>query len=143
VTVIVALPDRMLSDSICSTDDATFPCTKILRHKASLVGVAGKNRSIEKFVRWYMKTGGKTMLDFNELDDGGDSFSVIVLNKRGIWYYEDCSMPDLVTRGYHGCGSGWAATHGAMRAGATPRQAIEIACSISPGCGLPVQEFIL
>lgn len=149
MTVIVATRTTMYSDSKVTQDEGGFPASKIFRHQGALVGVAGKTRSIEKFYRWFVK-GSKGMLDFNEAEEGGDSFSVIVLNKRGIWFYDDCSLPDLVDREYHGCGVGWPPAQAALllatRLGEPldPRGAIEIACEVSPNsCGLPVREFSL
>jgi hypothetical protein len=142
MTVIVATKTAMYSDSSCTVGDSYYPCYKIVRYKGELLGVAGKNRSIEKFIRWYQGTR-KQMMDFNELEDGGDSFSVIILNKKGIFYYEDCSLRDEVLRDFHGCGTGWPAAHAALLCGKSPREAIELACKTTSGCGLPVQEFTL
>lgn len=145
MTVIVALKDRMLSDSkVSASGDTHYRAAKIYRHKDELIGVAGGNRSIEKFMRWYRGPRAK-MLDFNEAkeDDGGDRFSVIVLNRRGLWYYDDCSLPDMILGDFHGAGTGWPAAHAAMLAGADPRRAVEIACEVTTDCGPPVQEFTL
>ncbi len=138
MTVIVALPDRILSDSRCTTGDTNYPCVKVYRHKKALVGVSGDVPAIEKFLRWYMGNQKKPI----ELD-AGDSFVAIMINKRGIWEYGSSSFPDKVLREYHGCGSGWPMAHAAMIAGKSPREAIEIACQVTHGCGLPVQEFTL
>jgi hypothetical protein len=135
MTVIVALPDRMLSDSICTSGESNFPTVKVFRHKGSLVGVAGDNTQIEKFLRWYMGNQKKPL----EL---GDEFEAVVVNKRGIWDYRG-SMPDKVLRSFHGVGCGWPAAHAALLAGASPPRAVEIACQVTHLCGLPVQEFIL
>lgn len=135
MTVIVALPDRMLSDSICTSGESNFPTIKVFRHKGSLVGVAGDNAQIEKYLRWYMGNRKKPL----EL---GDEFEAVVVNKQGIWDYRG-SMPDKVLRGYHGVGCGWPAAHAALLAGADAARAIEIACQVTHLCGLPVQEFTL
>ena len=137
MTVIVALPDRMLSDSICTSGATNFPCFKIYRYKGALIGAAGSVKSIEKFLRWYKGNRKKSI----ELDSD-DDFSIVIVNKKGIWDYSG-SMPDKVLREYHGVGCGWPMAHAALVAGTSPRRAVEIACEISHLCGLPVQEFVL
>lgn len=136
MTVIVALPDRMLSDSICTNGDVNFPSVKIYRYKGALVGCAGNVPSIEKFLRWYMGPRKKPI----QLEDS-DSFAAVVVDKRGIWDYGNSSLPDKVLRDYHGIGVGWPAAHAAMLAGASAHRAIEISCQVTHLCGLPVQEF--
>jgi hypothetical protein len=136
VTVIVALPDRMLSDSICTSGETNFPTTKIFRIRGCLVGVAGDNAQIERFLRWFAGSRKKP------LEGLGDELEVVVLNKKGIWDYRG-SMPDRVTRGVHGVGTGWGFAYAAILAGADPHRAIEITCQVTHLCGLPVQEFIL
>lgn len=143
MTVIVATRKAIYSDSRCTTGSTHFPTRKVYRFKGELIGVSGENRSIEKFMRWY-RGGRRGMLDFNEAKDGGDSFSVIVLNRRGIWVYDDCSEPDeVLTRDWHAIGTGGAVAIGALAMGADARRAVEIACEHADGCGLPVQEFAL
>jgi hypothetical protein len=135
VTVIVALPDRILSDSICTTDDTNFPTAKVFRIKGALVGVAGDNTQIEKFMHWYRGSHRKHL-------EVGDEFAAVVVNRKGIFDYRG-SLPDKVTRGVHGVGCGWGYAYAAILAGKSPREAIEIACQVTHLCGLPVQEFIL
>jgi hypothetical protein len=135
VTVIVATPTAMYSDSVCTTGESNFPTLKVYRHKGALVGVAGDNAQIEKWLRWFMGDRKKPL-------EVGDEFEAVVLNKQGIWDYRG-SMPDKVLRGYHGVGCGWPAAHAALLAGACPSRSIEIACQVTHLCGLPVQEFTL
>jgi len=138
MTVIVATRDAMYSDSMCSVGDTSYPCEKIFRFRDELVGTAGNVRSIEKFMRWY-KGGRSKMLEL----EADDQFAIMVLNKRGIFVYIDCSMEDRVTRDFHSVGSGSREALAAMFAGADPKRAIEIACKVNNWCDTPVQAFSL
>ena len=138
MTVIVALRDRMLCDSCCSTGGTHFPTEKIYRYKGDLLGVAGDDKSIDKFLTWYMGSRKQPLKP-----EPDDEFDILLLNHSGIFNYGNSSLPNRVLRPYHGIGTGWGPAHAAMMCGKTPREAIEVACEIAEGCGLPVQEFLL
>jgi ATP-dependent protease HslVU (ClpYQ) peptidase subunit len=138
MTTIVVTRDAMYSDSRCTVGGMHFPCPKIFRHGKELIGTAGDNAGIETFLTWY---AGKRKKPLERLK--GSGFSVVVLNKHGIFAFGDCSFPDRVLRDFHAIGSGALCALGAMAAGADPRKAIEIACEYADGTGLPVQEFKL
>lgn len=139
MTVIIATRKAMYSDSICTTEETNYPTVKIFRVKGSLIGTAGTNKHIERFMRWYRGSHKKPFTP----EDGDDS-AIIVLDKQGrIWDWSGTSMPDEVLRDYHGAGVGWPAAHAALIMGADPPRAIEVACKVSHLCALPVQEFRL
>ena len=137
MTVIVATKTAMYSDGRCTIGSLYFPTEKVFRIGGKLVGVAGDNSAIERFLAWYRGTRKKP------IPTGEGSFSALVLTKRGLYCYEDCSLPDLVLRDWHAIGSGGAVAIGALAMGADARRAVEIACEHADGCGPPVQEFTL
>lgn len=138
MTVIVATPKAMYSDSLCTSGETNFPSIKVYRVRGELIGVAGTVSHIEHFMRWYMGTRRKP-LDVADKDD----FSAVVVNRKGIWDFHGGTMPDRVLRDYHGIGVGWAAAHAALLCGKSPTEAIEVACKVTHLCSLPVQEFKL
>jgi hypothetical protein len=138
MTCIVATKTHMYCDSKVTSGDSHFPGAKIFRVRDDIVGTAGNNQGIEKFLRWY---SGKR---HKPLEPGkSDNFDIIVLTHDGIFSFANCSFPDKVDRDFHVVGTGGSLAHAAMLAGASPRRAVEIACEISNGCGLPVQELSL
>jgi len=128
----------MYSDSMVSADETFYRSRKIYRYKGELIGVSGNCDSIEKFLRWYRGSRAKQLELMSD-----DKFDAVVVNRRGIFMYPGCTLPDPVIDEYHFAGSGAPAARAAMLAGASPRQAIEIACQVMNGCGLPVQEELL
>jgi hypothetical protein len=138
MTCIVATRTHIYADSKCSTGDTHYPTPKIFRVGDDLVGTAGNNQGIERFLAWY---GGKRKRPLQR--DKNDHFDCVVVTRDGIFAYGGCSFPDLVQRDFHIVGNGGKLAHAAMVAGASPRRAVEIACEISNDCGLPVQELAL
>lgn len=91
-----------------------------------LVGFSGRSRDMETFRLW-LENGG----DIPKLDD----FSAIVLQPDGIGRFYDgnqhwtpCPFPTAI-------GTGAELALGAMEAGATPTEAVEIACQHDPFSG--------
>lgn len=137
MTVIVATREGMWSDSNCTTGNIYYPTEKIYRIGGKLVGVAGDNLAIERFLVWFRGTRKKPIAT------GEGSFSALVLTKRGLFCYEDCSLPDMILRDWHAIGTGGGVAIGALAMGADAHAAVEIACEHADGCGPPVQEFTL
>ncbi len=76
---------------------------------------------------------------------GGDChWSLLVMSKRdGLTYYSDNVPYPLVVLPPFAIGSGADYAMGAMKHGASPRQAAEIACELCVSCGGPVQVLDL
>jgi hypothetical protein len=135
VTVIVASCKGMIADSKCTAGDSSYRSKKIIRWKGEIIGVAGSNPGIEKFLFWYRGKRDKPIT----LDDD-ENFEVIVVNKRGMFTYGNSSLPDPVVDEFYFAGNGNLAAKAAMLAGADMRRAVEIACEVVEACGLPIQE---
>jgi hypothetical protein len=129
----------MWSDSKVTVDDLSYKAQKIITVRGDIVGCAGKTQSIEKWLHWYR---GSRRKPIELLDD--DDVDVLVLSKGGLYVYNDSSYREmLVDERYVAIGAGAPIAYGALDFGATPREAIEIACARSVSCGLPVQEYLL
>jgi hypothetical protein len=137
MTVIVATKTAMYCDSRCTSGETHFATEKVFRIRGSLVGTAGDSNAIERFLFWFK--GSRT----KAIEKGDGTFTVLVLNKKGLFLFEDCSMPDPIKDPWYAIGSGGSVAIGALAMGAAAGRAVEIACEHADGCGLPVQEFTL
>lgn len=92
----------------------------------SLLGCAGDSVDVEAFVKW-LASGGKR-------PKPSDKFSALHLTQDGLFYYSEtgdgipCDPPFAI-------GSGCEVAMGAMDAGATPQEAVELASERDPFTG--------
>ena len=139
MTTIVATKKAMYADSkVTVSDGLSFPTHKIFRLRGSLIGTAGNNPGIEKFMEWF-KGNQKKPIELAKTD----SFQILVLNHNGLFCFGNSSFPDQVLRDWHAIGEGAGVAMGAMAAGADPKRAVEIACELCNGSGAPVQVYEL
>jgi hypothetical protein len=138
VTVIVSTDRGMWADSKCGGGNGGFPTEKIFRYRGELIGTAGNNNGIQRFMLWYRGSRKKPITA-----EDGEDWEIIVLNRRGIFTYANTSFCDRVLRPFHAVGCGRGEALAALLAGASPHRAVEIACEINDGCGPPVQAFTL
>jgi hypothetical protein len=131
MTTITADAKRglMACDSMASTGDAWWPCTKVYRAGDALVGGAGDVVAVRQFVAWYLD-GQRT-----PKPKIPDSFCCLVLNPEGLFYWASNLVPVPIERGFHAIGSGGNAALGAMLAGANVKKAVEIACQVDTASG--------
>lgn len=146
MTVLIASKRGIWADSKVTNEETSYRATKIIRWRGELIGMSGSNPGIERFLFWYrtkrcepIERPPKTEGD----KDDENCFEIVVVSRRGVYAFGDCSFPDLVLDEYYYGGDGAAAAQAAMVAGADPRRAIEIACQVVSSCGLPVQEELL
>lgn len=128
MTTIVCNRDEMAGDTlICSDTKAT--ATKVFRHKGNCIGVAGSYIDCLEFVRWWKSGAKDEPPETQEVD-------ALVLTKDGrILMFNQHHMFFELEDEFAAIGSGGAAALGAMHAGATPRQAIQIAGLVDPATG--------
>lgn len=89
----------------------------------SVIGVAGTTFIIDAFVRWYNDRDRPEQFDAKT-----DNFEALILKPDGtVWCYDqhgncyEAGAPSAI-------GSGSGVAYGAMAAGATPAEAVRIAC---------------
>ena len=138
MTTIVATRDGIYADSKCTVGELHYPEDKVYRIGKNLIGVAGDNAGIEVFLRWWCGNRKKPL----ELGKG-QSFTALVVSKHGIWIYGNCSLGDKLKRDWHAIGSGAGVAIGAIRMGASPQEAIRIACEETNFSGAPVEFWPL
>jgi hypothetical protein len=139
VTVIVATREGMWCDSKVSAGGLNYPSEKVFRYKGDMIATAGNDTGIEKWLHWFKGDRKKPLTDIGT----DDSFTVLVLNKEGLFIYDDCSLRNRITRDWHAIGDGAIAAAAALKMGATPHRAVEIACELVDSCGLPVEAHKL
>jgi ATP-dependent protease HslVU (ClpYQ) peptidase subunit len=110
--------------------------SKIVRVRNELIGMAGLKEGSLLFVEWYK--GDRKQRPQIKID-----FSVIVLNEKGIFLYQEYFVCIKVRHDFYALGSGAEAALGAMHAGASPKEAVEIACKVNMNTGLPVRVYNL
>lgn len=128
----------MVSDSKVTMEGEAgsriYQAQKIVEKNGDFIGCAGSNEYIEKFMKWYGSKRKKPTLPKDA------DFEALILKKDGrLLLYDETLTCDSITDPYYAIGSGGAAAHGALHAGATLEQAVEIACRIDPYSGLPIQ----
>jgi hypothetical protein len=142
VTTIVAAKNRLVSDSKITQEtrngDSYFEGPKIVGKRSALIGVAGDSILGDKFIGWY-GTKKKKPTGFGK----GADFEALVLEEDGIYHFDEYLSRNKISREWYAIGSGSHAALGALYAGKTPEEAVEIACKVDPHSGLPLQVMNL
>ena len=131
----------MAADTRVSVGDVCFPGTKIFRIGEAVVGIAGEGIAMMKFMYWAMAGFQAEALPEVSKDDG--EFSALVLNKDGLFAYDDSFWPEKIRRDFHAIGSGGAAALAAMMLGQSAANAVGIACQIDLNSGPPIDTLKL
>ncbi len=135
MTVIVANRMTMSGDSMTVQGG-----TVVGRHRKvhavrdMIVGYAGDVDSGIAFLDW-CKRG---MSSKSKPRDLSEEFTGLVLDGSGLYVYTYLLVPIRIEEGFWAIGGGAQAAMGAMRMGATPKKAVEIACAVAPDCAGPV-----
>lgn len=125
----------MVSDSKATCGDTWVPCTKVHRVGGALIGTAGSEADIQRWLKWWGRGRRGARPDVED-------FSALVLNKDGVLH----ALPGSemrIERGFHAVGTGGNAALGALMAGADPAEAVRIACLVDANSGGEVQVFRL
>lgn len=138
----IAFKDGILAADSRSTSnyyDRVHRCQKLFRKTTKdgaevIIATAGENAPGLVFVEWY-GSGKKPPL---KLLDGDADFCCLVLTKKGLFEFDKWCHGEEVMDPFYAVGCGATAALGAMHAGATAEQAVEIACRIDPFTGPPV-----
>lgn len=146
MTTIVCTRDAMYADSNVVDGTSVFKAQKIYLIRGKLVGCAGDNPMIHFFLDAFRRGVKRVRMSPEHragIAEGDRDFSALVVDDQGIWHYDDAFTADLVQEPFMAIGSGGDAARGALIAGATPEQAVEIACQIDSGSRGPVQMLKL
>lgn len=140
MTTIAANLESMAADSLTATEDGLIVderTEKITRINGCIIGCEGDDDYISLFLDWFRK--GQDLEDRPELEHG--EFAAIVLRPHGLLvkYFAGC-FPVAHNADWLTLGAGCDIAAGAMACGATPRQAVEVACKLNVWTGGEVVE---
>ena len=134
MTIICCSRTEMAADSQISDGDLARKCEKIHKINGEIIGFAGEAQDGLAFIDWFRK--GKP----DDKPELSDDFSGVMLTKSGqILEYESKLYPRKVLEKTYAIGNGSHVAIGAMEMGASPEQAVKIACKWIDGCKLPVK----
>lgn len=135
MTTVVADTRRgiIVSDNQCTVNanGMISSCQKVYKitkgpHKGHVIGSAGHECSGLLFVDWYTKGSPREKIELGWEDEKCD---ILVLTPKGLFMADHWCVLYPVEEPYMAIGSGAQAAMGALDAGATAEQAIEIACA--------------
>lgn len=143
MTTICANLKEMCADSALSWDiDVMIISGKIEVVNHEIVGCAGHEPHIQRFLRWF-RAPTPEWPEIDNVDDDDKGFLALVLNDRGLWIYGNSFVPARITEGHAAIGSGALAARAALHHGKSPRVAIETACLYDKNSKLPVERITL
>lgn len=153
MTTIAAKDGTMASDARCTNDDASFATrmSKVFRlDNKALLGCSG-DADCRDVIALLNKATLKKLPSRAELAATRTDFGGLMLFPNGTLYYIDIQQlpnsPDWVAsvveckERFAAVGSGAAYALGAMAAGRSAKQSVEIACRFDTMSGPPVTEY--
>ncbi len=127
MTVIAANREMMAGDTRSTHDEIVVGThRKVHVVRDMLVGYAGCMDSGIMFLGWCKRGMGSR----GKPGDLTPEFTGLILDESGLYEYKGFLVPILIERDFWAIGSGAQAALGAMRMGADPAEAVEIACAI-------------
>lgn len=139
MTTIACDRRMMAADSKASAGDIEFRVKKIFRVKrrdpmgSALIGVCGAYDKAMLFIHWY--ENGAPLYDRPDL---GGSVTALVLDRSGIYRYEDQGYPIKIEDDFAAAGTGAPAAMAVMTLNKNPGEAVWIATKVDPASGPPV-----
>ena len=135
MTIIAANREVMVGEMrIVHDENVVGKHLKVHLVKDRIVGYAGCMDSGIMFLGW-CKRGMNSRSKPRDLDE---NFTGLILDESGLYEYKSFLVPIRIDQDFWAIGSGAQAALGAMHMGASPEEAVKIACEIAPDCGGPV-----
>jgi ATP-dependent protease HslVU (ClpYQ) peptidase subunit len=125
---------EIAADSMVSLDAAHYSVIKLRKGASSVFGAAGEWDACLKFL---------AALETNNLAELETDVTLLELRRDGLWVYEGCITPAKIKNDFYAIGTGANFAIAAMHMGATPTEAVEIACLYDPSSRGPVDTFKL
>lgn len=140
MTVIAWDGTSLAADKQCTMGYLKYEVTKIFRiDENRVVAFAGNQSECLMLLDWYRKGEDPTTWPSFQKKD---NYSRIISAEYGVLYYREENPVKIRFEGKNiAFGSGNECAMGAMAAGATAKEAVEIANIISEGCGFGVDSF--
>jgi ATP-dependent protease HslVU (ClpYQ) peptidase subunit len=143
MTTVVWYKGLLVADKKVSDGNYQTSVTKIRRAGNELVAVAGGWDKAQVLFQWVAK--GRKERDYPEFQDTEAWVDLLVIDKDGqAWLYNRHSVPMKIEKLPFVMGSGGNYAAGALAAGATPQEAVEIASRFDPstGFGMDVLKYV-
>lgn len=129
----------MAGDQKVTDEDTHFRNKKIFRVGDAIVGAAGEAAAISRFLEWLHDGQEYEPPKFKK----DTELDVLVLTPAGLFTYGwDCRAEEILDP-FYAIGTGKQAALAAMHLGATPEQAVEIACKVDNATGGPIDVLEL
>ncbi len=128
----------MAAERHFSLDGTFFYAPKLWRSKGAIYSSCGNQPDWLLFKRWLMK---RRRGAFPPVDK--DTFSVLKLDKKGIWFIDESGEGTLMDNDYFALGSGQLGALVALGLGCDPAQAVTETIRHSEGSGGPVDVMTL
>lgn len=134
MTTIIATPTEIIGDRQLTDADTICHIDKIFAIRGSLIGFAGDYAQALKFLEWFKNTRAKKRVDYpNDLDD----FEAIEISKEGLFLWGENGISYQPNEPFWAIGSGRGYALGALAAGSSVKEAMEIAVRYDPYTGGP------
>jgi ATP-dependent protease HslVU (ClpYQ) peptidase subunit len=136
MTTIAATRHALAGDTMVHIESigATYPAIKVRRIKGNPCGAAGDAGDCTRMLDW-AETGfaEKKRPKFTCPPGAPDEAMLLILQADGIYLMtQNDPYPEQIAADYYAIGSGGPAALGALYAGATLEQAMDIACVVDP-----------
>jgi hypothetical protein len=129
MTTVVASLTMLAADTRVDEDGVGTHATKLYRMGDSIIGVAGDNEGILRFIEWWPHREERLLKIPKRLD-----WSALVLTPTGILWYENAGIPDVCREQWAAIGTGKTVALAAMDTMKVlgrkpdPRVAVRVAC---------------
>jgi ATP-dependent protease HslVU (ClpYQ) peptidase subunit len=136
---IVAYKDGVLAGDKLNVHGSRYAMiTKIRKINGELIGIAGPTILATLLFEWIEKHKFQAdLFPEGQKEKDGNICTVIRITKdKKIFIYENSSTPWLCENEFYALGSGCEYAMGAMAAGATAKEAVEICGKWAPLCGV-------
>ena len=125
---------EIAADSMVSGDDSFYLVEKLRQGKDCIYGACGDWDKILKFYQ-VMESGGDL--------DSDTEVTVLSLKHDGLWIYESSIIPARIKNDFWSIGTGANFAIAAMHFGASPKEAVEVACLYDSSSHGPIDEVKL
>ncbi len=142
MTVIAWDGKSLAADRQATSGDCRREVTKIRRLKnGDLASFSGSEAGAREMMTWY--ESGADPAKYPPMQATSDWVRLILVTKKGVFMYEERPVQMPLKEKFFAWGSGRDFALGAMAAGATAKQAVQITCRYSVGCGMGVDVATL
>jgi hypothetical protein len=129
----------MAAERHYSLDGPYFNAPKLWRYKGAIYSSAGSQSDFLQFKRWVSKGKRGNAPLWNDKD----TFCVLKLDKKGIWYIDESGEGTLMDNDYFALGSGQLGSLVALGLGCDPAQAVTETIRHMEDSGGPVDVMTL